>query len=499
MALPVSIEGLIRNKVVENTRIEYKAGWNPEKIMHTVCAFANDIDNWGGGYIVIGIEARNGMPERVVGLAEDQLDNIGNDLIDLCNKLQPRYLPVAENTVYDGKHIYVVWVPGGDERPYKCPISLSANKKETAYYIRKTGNTIRANNTEEKELFTVSESIPFDDRANMAADIEDLQPGLMTNYLFNVGSDLYEPSGRMTTAALAESMKLVKGPPEMIKPLNVGLMFFNDRPDSFFSYARIDVIDKPDPTGEGMTEKIFVGPLDRQLRDALTYIQNYVIKEKIFKKENRAEAVRIFNYPYQAVEEALSNAVYHKSYQIGEPITVMVTPDKMEITSLPGPSRTITADDLRNRVLTSRTYRNRRIGDFLKELKLVEGRNTGIPTMIKAMKENGSEMPIFQTDPERTYFTTILPVHPCFVPDAAHALFFGRKESERRNVRERIAEIVRDRGPLSLKELSILLGNPEVPSALRQTVREMIKSGDIEYTQPESRRSPTQKLRTKQN
>ena len=28
--------------------------------MKTVCAFANDLDNWGGGYVVIGVEEENG-------------------------------------------------------------------------------------------------------------------------------------------------------------------------------------------------------------------------------------------------------------------------------------------------------------------------------------------------------------------------------------------------------------------------------------------------------
>ena len=31
---------------------------------------------------------------------------------------------------------------------------------------------------------------------------------------------------------------------------------------------------------------------------------------------NKAEAERIFNYPYEAIEEALVNAVYHRSYEI---------------------------------------------------------------------------------------------------------------------------------------------------------------------------------------
>ena len=48
------------------------------------------------------------------------------------------------------------------------------------------------------------------------------------------------------------------------------------------------------------------------------------------------------NYPYAAVEEILSNAVHHRSYQIGEPINVRITPTAMEITSFPGFDRSIT-------------------------------------------------------------------------------------------------------------------------------------------------------------
>ena len=43
MPLPINIADLLHNKVVESARIEYKRDWNPEPIVHTVCAFANDI------------------------------------------------------------------------------------------------------------------------------------------------------------------------------------------------------------------------------------------------------------------------------------------------------------------------------------------------------------------------------------------------------------------------------------------------------------------------
>lgn len=66
MALPINVSDLINLRVIERARIEYKGDWNPEPILHAICAFANDIDNWGGGYIIIGIEEENGMPRLPV-------------------------------------------------------------------------------------------------------------------------------------------------------------------------------------------------------------------------------------------------------------------------------------------------------------------------------------------------------------------------------------------------------------------------------------------------
>lgn len=101
---------------------------------------------------------------------------------------------------------------------------------------------------------------------------------------------------------------------------------------------------------------------------------------------------------------SLRNAIYHKSYQIHEPVTVRIEADKIEITSTPGPDRSISDEDISRYQMRTRRYRNRRIGDFLKELHLVEGRNTGIPTAIKAIKENGSPLPSLLTDDERSFF-----------------------------------------------------------------------------------------------
>jgi ATP-dependent DNA helicase RecG len=230
-----------------------------------------------------------------------------------------------------------------------------------------------------------------------------------------VGSNLYQDAGQRDFARLCRDMNLNSELPEYPKPKNVGLMFFCLEPDRFFPYAQIDVVQFPDDLGgDQIIEQTFKGPLHQQLRSALLYIRNMVITERVQKLPDVAEANRFFNYPYAAIEEALSNAVYHKGYEIREPIEVRVLLDRIEIHSHPGADRSISIENLKNYRAASRRYRNRRIGEFLKELHLTEGRNTGFQKIIRALKANGSPMPIFETDEERTYFLTTILIHPAF-------------------------------------------------------------------------------------
>jgi ATP-dependent DNA helicase RecG len=76
--------------------------------------------------------------------------------------------------------------------------------------------------------------------------------------------------------------------------------------------------------------------------------------------------------------------------------------------------RSITDANLKDFNIRSRFYRNRRIGEFLKELDLAEGRNTGIGKIVRAMRENGSPDPQFYNPETRSFMTVILPIHEAF-------------------------------------------------------------------------------------
>jgi ATP-dependent DNA helicase RecG len=81
--------------------------------------------------------------------------------------------------------------------------------------------------------------------------------------------------------------------------------------------------------------------------------------------------------------------IYHRDYQESEPAKITIEPEGISILSFFGPDRSISALAIKEcRKLKSRRYRNRRLGDFLKELDMSEGRGTGIPTIQKELKNN---------------------------------------------------------------------------------------------------------------
>ncbi|RVU35688.1 transcriptional regulator [Rheinheimera riviphila] len=413
--LPINLIDLLRQRTVEGERIEYKSGWNPDAIIRTICAFANDFENLGGGYVVIGQDCdANGQPVfPPVGLADNQLDKIQQELLAACQLFQPPYFPVLSIEEVEARKLIVLWAPGGQNRPYKAPEAITANKKTWRYYIRRFSSTVEAKGDAELELLSLAAKVPFDDRYNQTALPDDLSKPLLQAFLHEVNSALAENASMLSVEELARQMNVAGGAAEAARAKNVGLLFFNETPERFFPGVQIDVVWFPEGAGgDRFEEKIFKGPLAQMTREALHYIQRNYLRETVIKHPDRAEATRIWNFPYAAIEEALVNAVYHRSYEEREPIEVRISYDELVILSFPGPDRSIRMADLQVGRAVSRRYRNRRIGEFLKELQMTEGRATGIPKILKEMTTNGSPAPKFETDDDRLSFVIRLPRHP---------------------------------------------------------------------------------------
>ena len=489
--IPADVTSIIENSIIESNRLEFKKDWNPEKVLHTICAFANNIDNLGGGYIIIGVGEIDGKPMDYVGIDPDSVPRIEKELFRLCNTIAPPYIPEISVETYHDVTLLVIWAHGGESRPYKCPVRIGTKKNdniEKAFYIRKMSNTVRATREDEVRLFNRCSTPPFDDMVNETASITDIKDWLVRSYLQRVNSDI--DFDRTSTLDLYRSLRIVRGPSESLRPVNVGLMMFSEKPERFFPNAHIEVAYIPDATGSGIEEGTFDGPLDFQIRDSLSFIKRYIV-EKVVKVPDQAEAIRVFNFPFQAVEETVVNAVYHKDYRIPQPIKVYIRPESLTVFSCPGPDPSITDEMFSEYDLMCEYNLNGRLGDFLKEQKLTEGRNTGIPKVLRSLESNGSEPPIYETDADRRFLRVTIPVHRLFLdrnePSVMDVPRTGtRKNRNPENTKDAILESLRISGCQSGRELAASVGYSSVNNTFRRCIRELMEDGEIEYLYPDT-------------
>jgi len=423
--LPINLEDLLYGRSIESNRIELKASWEEPtraQLVRTVCAFANDLLNLGGGYLVLGVTEEQGravLPPGGLGSAD--LDRLQKEIRGACMRIEPPYQPLVFPVLYKGAPLVVVFAPGGDNRPYQAPEDLGTQGSPRHYYVRRGSETLRADAEARRQLFEVAAKIPFDDRRHLEARLEDLSLPLVRRFLHAIRSNLIDIVPPLPEAQIYRQMNLLVRVNAHEVPRNFALLFFHEDPDRFFPGARTEIVQFGDDGGDLLAERTIRGPLSSQIQESLQYLEGLggTLVQKV---PGQAEAERTAAYPYEAMEEAIVNAFYHRSYEgPPEPVKIYLYPDRMEITSYPGPVPGIQPRHFEpGHTLPPVPARNRRIGDFLKELRLAEGRGTGIPKIRRRMRENGSPEARFDFDESRTYFRVTLPVHPRY--DALNAL-----------------------------------------------------------------------------
>ena len=315
----------------------------------------------------------------------------------------------------DGKQVIVIWCPAGSYRPYSVPVNVTAKGSKEYFYIRSGTSSIEARDEVLVELRELANRMPFDERGNSDIQLEDISLILLRDYLVKVGSKLADEVITTPLATILEQMELYTGPKENRLLRNVAAMMFCENPNKFFPYTQIDVVTFPngkmkDPNN--FTEVTFKGSVPQMIKQTMDYIKSNVLKEHVRKVSGRQEAERFWNYPYDAIEEAVVNSAYHRDFLQHEPIEITIEPSGISILNCPGPDISISKEDIaKGDMLKSRRYRNRRLGDFLKELDLTEGRSTGVPTIQTKLAENGSPRAIFETNDDRLTFLVTIPIH----------------------------------------------------------------------------------------
>lgn len=417
--IPLKIETLLSGRVVEMDSVEYKAGWNPNDTICSICAFANDYNNTNGGYIVIGVAEENGMPILPpIGVSKEELDDIQQEIFQYCNQIVPRYIPKIEVVDYQKSGIYLIylWCSAGDSGPYQSPKNVYIEKevkkdKSLKYWIRPASLTVEAKRDELVELFDKFNSVPFDDRVNRRATLANIRRGYLEDFIRKSNSSLVEQINTSSIEELLLAEEVANETDADLDIRNIGVLMFAENPEKLIPGAYIELIrfhTEEAEASDDFIEKTFTGPIWKQVQDALDYIKTNIIEEKVVKISGQAEAERYFNYPYNALEEVLINAVFHKSYREAEPVEIRIYVDSIQILNYPGLAKWINLEKFADGKIKGRKYRNRRIGEFFKEIDLSEKKGTGIPKILRELKKNGSPEPEFEMDDDRTYLNTII-------------------------------------------------------------------------------------------
>ena len=135
------------------------------------------------------MKEENGQPVYPLkGVPIDKIDAYQKNIFEKCKLIRHACMPIVGIETYQDKQFIILWCPGGDTRPYSSPKTMVKNNKERIHYIRKASNTVEPSDDEEKDLFSLANRVPFDDRVNHQAEMSDLNITLIQNYLKEVKS-----------------------------------------------------------------------------------------------------------------------------------------------------------------------------------------------------------------------------------------------------------------------------------------------------------------------
>jgi len=231
--------------------------------------------------------------------------------------------------------------------------------------------------------------LPFDETPRQEAGYKSIDEKEVRDFLEKRALKLKVDVPKISTAdVLAKTLNIVRIENKKLIPSNACLLFFGKNPADYIPQSEIRIARF---RGTSRTEFIDVqeikGPIYRMLDEI----------ERFFKRNTRLASkivefkrVDIPEYPYEAIREAVINAIAHRDYTIrGAPIIISIFDDRIEISSPGGLLPELDIKHLEGHHAT----RNKTICAIFHETKDMEKFGTGIGKMKKLMKEHGLSKP----------------------------------------------------------------------------------------------------------
>ena len=324
----------------ESERLEFKEIAKDE-LYKEVIAFANT----GGGIILVGV-ANSGEIAKLTDV-DDTYTRITNGVRDA---IAPDVTVFVKYTLEKNNTIRIE-IGEGSYKPYYLK---SKGLKPSGVYIRQGASSVPAS-TEQirqmiknadgdifEELRSIEQALTFQSCLKTFSDRnvifdEDKYPVLcIRNHL----QGLYTNLGLLVSDQCVHSVKIA---------------VFADEENTVFR-----------------DRKEFTGSVFAQMESAFTYLQLCNQNRSVIDGLARTD---YWDYPKDAIREALVNALIHRDYSFSGSIIINVNESKMEFISIGGLLPGLLPEDIQNGISQ---LRNRNLAEAFHRLNLIESYGTGI-------------------------------------------------------------------------------------------------------------------------
>ena len=370
--------------------------------------------NLEGGHILLGVEKNR----RVSGLTRER-KQAEEWVMEAGAHLRPAAIPFWETLDWgDGTLVGVISLPAGaPDKPYKC-------RRGSAWVTQiRAGTTSRdATDEEEARLYMQSGRLRYDRKPVPGAALADFDARRLVNYFRDVRRQPCPAAeDREGWTRLLVNTGLMYEDRGRCLPSAAGLLLFGHRPNRYLPQAGISAAaytgaekdyDAREravlrgaavslfPERFGDTVQPYPG-LPPTFSEAGGTVESGVIEQAMdFVRRNIRIAAWIdtggrrverWDYPLEAVREAVVNAVAHRDYTIAVmDIELSIYADRLEIISPGRLPNTVTVDKMR---AGYRASRNELIKEVLRDYGYVEATGLGVPRKIVAgmRRHNGTD------------------------------------------------------------------------------------------------------------
>lgn len=393
---------------IAEVEVKLAASGFPQTLAPTLSAFANTP---GGGTLIFGLDETDDFSSvgvYDVAACKAALAGLGRNGID------PPTNPHSWNFEFEGQQIVVAQIDELSSSIKPCRVKGTGKA-----YLRSYDGDYELSLLEEQAFIANRDTPRFDQESVPGATRQDLDEALVSSYVDNCKSTS-TVLARLDNSEILFRTGVVVGAERI--PTLAGLLALGVYPQQYFPNLVIQasVVAGPNaPAGTRAVDiKRFDGPIPLMLDEAQKWVQRNTRTRVRFGYDGhgRDEA----EYPVEAVRELLSNALIHRDlgpYALGEAITLKLENSQLVISN-PGGLWGLTVDRLGKIGVTS--ARNGYLVRICQNVRysggqrIVEALASGIPTVLRSLREAGMVPPRFHDQGVR--FTVRVPNHTLLAP-----------------------------------------------------------------------------------